>query len=238
MRLFFTRLILLSFIILILLWLIPSNIDFYLLRGANGGLLPDWLKNMSPVLRLIFVNLTNQLFYWLIIIGFIIEFFRPRLNLRWKKNWLLTTLAMIMFIDAIYTFVYFGFLKHFDFGFYDTMFYGPIFGLLFLLDIDPESLGIKVVFWTRIVEVFGFFLGYLYLPPLFGIWSGGGQEFTSANGLLSSPNFWTDLIVQLASVIGIIYILLQTNKNRFFKLIGVSVGSFIIGAFIGFLLNH
>ena len=69
----FVRIFLVLFIASILLWLVVSTSGFMELREARASELPQWLKDVSPVQRGVFLTFTFQLTYWLIALGLFME---------------------------------------------------------------------------------------------------------------------------------------------------------------------
>ncbi len=220
----------------ILVWLITSNYGFIFLAGTRGAELPEWIKSLTPIARAIFTNLTFQLFYWLIALGLFIEFLYPKIELKWNENLTLTTFGFISILDGLWAIAENGIAVNFKDGWYDTMFYGIGFGLLFLVRINPNSAGMKIVLWTRLIEIGGFFLGFLYIPAALGIWTGGGNHL--AHGLLfmlTDKFFWSDFLVQILSFVWAIYYLLKSKTHLFWTLwvVFFTIGSIVVGLFLG-----
>ncbi len=253
MKVLLIRVILALGILSIALWLISSSQQIISLQGvtggsaATGGELPDWLRNFPPLGRLLFYSLTANVWFWLIGIGLLIEFISPKINFSWNRNLFLTGLAIILIGDGIITMFGNGFFpKLFSGNFtnfgdylYDTVIYGPLFGALFLLQINPNSKGLRIIFWTYIAEFFGFFFGFLYIPSLiFGVWTGGPDYLHQPlNTLFTNFSFLTDFTVQIVGVTGMIYITLKAGmKPSWGALFGIS--SLLFGLAFAFITTH
>lgn len=253
MKGFLVRFILALGIIEIALWLISSSQQVFSLQGitggsaATGGELPEWLRNFPPLARVIFYNLTANIWFSIIGIGLLIEFISPRINFAWNKNRYLTFLSIILIGDGVISMVFNGFFSKLfsgtftNFGdyLYDTVIYGPLFGTLFLLQINPDSKGLRIVFWAYILEFFGFFLGFLYIPArIFGVWTGGPDYLHAPLPiLLTDFYFWTDFTVQIIGTLGIIYIILKSGIKPL-RLALVGTGALLLGLTVAFITTH
>lgn len=247
MKALLTRVILALGILAIAAWLISSSQQVFSLQGFTSGELPDWLRSFPPLERIIFYNLTANVWFWLIGIGLLIEFVHPKIEFAWNRNLFLTFLAIILVGDGIITMSFNGFFaklfsgNFINFGdyLYDTVIYGPLFGALFLLQINPSSKGLRIVFWTYVIEFFGFFLGFLYIPSrIFGVWTGGPVYLhESSHALLTNFYFWTDFMVQIVGALGIIYIILKTGIKPLWVVLMGTI-SLLIGLAVAFITTH
>src|SRR3989344_4524839 len=225
------RIYLLLFIIAIFLWIIPSTIGFINLDSKYGraGELPQWLQDPSPFTRAIIILIVVQLPYLLIAFGLFIEFLKPNISFKYNKEKFLTLLSCILIVAgliALFLWVRGGFST----PIYDTIIYGIGFGILFILSIDYYSIWMKILLWTRLIEVWGPLIGYDTISAIFGRYTGGafGHFGYGLQGMISSPFFWSDFFVQIFSVIGVMY-LLKKAGFRWFWIISFSIGAIITG---------
>lgn len=224
------RIFLILFIAAIFAWIIPSTIGFMELSPERAHELPQWLKDMTPSARGWFLTFSFQLTYYLIVLGLLIEFFFPRITLKWNRNKFLTAMAVILIINGLLAVIFGGILKGFPGGLYDTMFYGLGLGILFLLQIDARSPGLQLLLWTRLIEIWGPVIGYTVIPAAMGNYTGGafGHYGYGLAGMVASPWFWNDFIGQFISVIAVMYILRQSGRSSFW-IWSFSIGAIIVG---------
>lgn len=226
------RIFLILFILAIFAWVIPSTIGFINLSEGRAHELPEWIKNTSLLNRAIIILITVQLSYLLIAFGLFSEFIKPNIKLKYNRNKFLTLISLILLGVGIFTLFWNGFMPGFSFTHppYDTIIYGIGFGILFLLSIDFYSIWMKILLWTRLIEVFGPLIGYNMIPAVFGRYTGGafGHFGYGLQVMISSPYFLTDFLVQFFSVIGVMY-LLKKGGFRWFWIISFSIGAVITG---------
>jgi hypothetical protein len=231
---------LLLFIGAILVWLFQSNFEYiFLVPGGREGELPLWIKGLTPLARGIFLNASFQIYYWIVALGLFLEFLRPQTRLAWNRDKLLTLLSGILLFDALITIYWYGIASGFANGWYDTMFYGLGFGVLFLLRVNPRSIGMRLLTWAKLIEGGGFFLGYLYIPGALDIWNSSRGLYHTTQGLafmLGSLPFWTDFIVTIAVLIGVMHLIRQSGV-RWFWINSFFAGSIIVGLGIGYLTS-
>ena len=232
------RIFLAIFIISIFAWIIPSTIGFINLSENRVHELPEYIQDMSPFGRAIIILISVQLPYFLIALGLFAEFSKPNIIPRYNKNKFLTFVSIILLTVGVFTLFWNWILTGFDGPIYDTIIYGIGFGILFLLVINSYSIWLKILLWTRLIEVWGPLVGHNVIPAFFGKYTGGafGHFGYGWYGMISSPYFWTDFIVQIFSVIGVMY-LLKKAGYRWFWIISFSIGAIIVGVSLSFLLS-
>lgn len=231
------RIYLLLFIIAILAWIIPSTIGFVNLDSKYGraGELTQWLQDSSPFARAIIILIIVQLPYLLIALGLFTEFLKPRISFRYNKEKFLTFLSCILIIAGLIALLLWG-SRGFSTPIYDTIIYGFGFGILFLLVINSYSIWLKILLWARLIEVFGPLIGYDTIPAAFGRYTGGafGHFGYGVQGMVASPYFWTDFIVQIFSAIGVMY-LLKKACFKWFWIVSFSAGAIITGIILTYI---
>lgn len=234
------RIFFLLFIIVIFLWVIPSTASFITLDSSERAAeLPQWLKDASPFSRVVVILIFVQFPYLLIAFSLFMEFLNPNICWKFNKNRFLTIIAAVLLIVGVFTLIWNGFIRGFSFNHppYDTMIYGIGFGILFLLSINYYSIWIKILLWTRLIEVFGPLIGYNVIPAVFGKYTGGafGHFGFGLKGMLSSLFFLTDFAVQIFSVIGVMYLLSKAGF-RWFWIISFSIGAVIVGLTLTYIM--
>lgn len=231
------KIFLLLFIIAIFLWIIPSTIGFINLDSKYGRAeeLPQWLQDSSPFTRAIIIIIIVQLPYLLIALGLFTELLKPNISLEYNKEKFFTILSGILIITGLIALFLWG-SKGFSTPLYDTIIYGFGFGILFLLVINSYSIWLKILLWTRLIEVWGPLTGYNTIPASLGKYTGGayGHFGYGLQGMITSPYFWTDFIVQIISVIGVMY-LLKKAGFKWFWIISFSIGAIITGIILTYL---
>lgn len=231
------RIYLMLFIIAIFLWLIPSTIGFINLDSKYGraGELPQWLQDTSIFNRAVIILFFVQLSYLLIAFCLFTEFLKPNLAFKYNKEKFLTILSFILIITGIVAFFLWA-SRGFSTPVYDTIIYGFGFGILFLLVINSYSVWMKILLWTRLIDVWGPTIGYNIISAVFGRYTGGafGHFGYGLQSMIKSPYFWTDFGVQFISVIAVMY-LLKKSGFRWFWIISFSIGAVIIGLILTYI---
>lgn len=232
------RIFLLLFIITISWWVILSTIGFIDLDSKYGraGELPKWLQDTSLLNRAVIILIFVQLSYIIIALGLFTEFLKPNIRFKYNKDKFLTFLSIILILTGAIAVFLWG-SGGFKGPIYDTIIYGFGFGILFLLSIDYYSVWIKILLWTRLIDVWGPTTGYNVISAAFGRYTGGafGHFGYSLQGMISSPNFWADFGVQIISVIGVMY-LLKKAGFKWFWIISFSIGAVVIGLILTYIL--
>lgn len=223
------------FILAILWWLLQSNAGFILLLGTRGQELPEWLQSWNPLARALFINFTFQIFYWLIGLGLVMEWFSPEMELSWNRRAFPCVLSAALVLDTFLTLRLNSVRDLFGEGWYDTIFYGPGFGILFLLTVNAKTRGMRIVLWSRLLEVGGFFLGFLYLPAALGMLTGGGDHLKHGLAhMMKDRYFWSDFLVQAASAAGAVDLLLRSAVRPFWILF-FGGGAILVGFAVALL---
>lgn len=222
------RVYILLFIAAIAVWLFNSNLDFY--RGT-GGNFPAFMANWPASSRLLLLGLTSNLFYAVIALGLLIEFFRPKVEIGLQKNKFLVGLGAVLIANALVVgwdnTLFSGNLYYLI----DTVIYGLGFGLMFLLMSPQKTIGLSIVLWARLIEVGGFFLGYFFVPALFSMWPDGytlGHFVHGPAFMFTNYYFWTDYITAIGSLIGVVIFLRKFQFPRFW-ITSFFIGSIVVG---------
>lgn len=221
------RIFLLFFIAAIAGWLAISSIGFTDLTGSRGNEIPEWLGQWTPLSRLLFVTLTTNLPYIVIGLGLFLEFLRPKIQWRRSGNKFLTILGALLIANALVVGWDNGLFFGNTDGLIDTVIYGLGFGILFLLRIPERSAGLSIALWARLIEGGGIFIGYFFLPGVLDLWRPGYVLGHLAYGplfMFTNYYFWTDNIIAIGSLIGVVILLRQFRFNRFWII------SFLIGS--------
>ncbi len=178
-----------------------------------------------------------QLPYLLVALGLFTEFFKPNISFKYNREKFLTFLSCILIITGLLALFLWG-SKGFSSPLYDTIIYGFGFGILFLVVIDSYSIWLKILLWTRLIEVWGPLIGYNAIPAAFGRYTGGafGHFGYGLQGMVTSPYFWTDFIVQIVSVIGVVY-LLKKAGFKWFWIVSFSIGAIITGIILTYIFS-
>ncbi len=220
------RVYILFFIAAIAVWIYTSNVDLYYGRGGN---FPSFLENWPVSSRLLLLGLTSNLFYVVIAAGLIIEFFKPRIEIRRQSDKFLAGLGILLITNALVVGWNNGFLKGDFYFLMDTIIYGFGFGLMFLLMSPQKTIGLSIVLWTRLIEVGGFAIGYFFIPGVLSMWPEGYALGHMVNGpafMFTNYFFLTDNITAIGSLLGVVVLLRKFNFSKFW------ITSFFIGAVV------